>query len=163
MKLSDLPKYPKDAIPRARNLRNNMTEAEWRLWGHIRNKQLGVQFKRQVPIGKYIIDFFSLEIGLVIEVDGSQHFGDEHIITDKRRTKYLEKFGLKVVRYNNLEIFENIDGVIVDLAYTISKIIKTDSKNSLNSSFILLSFEEDKGCLPQVEGDLEGVNNIHFN
>lgn len=122
MKLSELPKYPKGAIQRARNLRNNMTEAEWKLWGHIKNKQLGVQFKRQVPIGNYIVDFFSLEIGLVIEIDGSQHFDISHEKKDKVRTKYLEKYGIKVIRYNNLEVYENVDGIIIDLKRIIRKL-----------------------------------------
>ena len=93
MKYSELPKYPKGAIQRARNLRNNMTETEWKLWGHIRQKQLNVRFKRQVPIGEYIVDFFALEIGLVIEIDGGQHFSNKNQKKDAIRTKYLENYG----------------------------------------------------------------------
>ncbi len=127
MKYSKLPIYPKGAIQRARNLRNNMTETEWRLWGHIRRKQLDVRFKRQVPIGKYIVDFFALEIALVIEIDGSQHFSNENREKDIIRTKYLEKYGLTVIRYNNMEIFENIDGVIAHLYRIISELKKSPS------------------------------------
>ena len=123
MKHSELPKYPKGAIQRARNLRNNMTETEWKFWGHIRRKQLDVRFKRQVPIGNYIVDFFSLEIGLVIEIDGSQHFSNKNRKNDEIRTKSLENYGLKVVRYNNMEVFENIEGVIMHL-YDIIKLLK---------------------------------------
>ena len=71
-----------------------MTEPEWKLWGHIRRKQLGVKFKRQVPIGNYIVDFFALKIGLVIEVDGSQH------LTEKGAQKD------KIIRYTNLDILK---------------------------------------------------------
>ena len=60
MKLSDLPPYSKETLQRARRLRKDMTPTEWAVWNHLRDKQLGVKFRRQVPIGKYIVDFFSL-------------------------------------------------------------------------------------------------------
>lgn len=122
MKYSTLPKPPKNSTQIARVLRNNMTEPEWKLWGHIRRKQLGVKFKRQVPIGNYIVDFFALKIGLVIEVDGSQHLTEKGAQKDKIRSEFLEKYGIKIIRYTNLDIFENINGVLENINYTINKL-----------------------------------------
>jgi len=108
----DLPPYPKGAIKRAQYLRNNMTKAEIIVWQHIRKKQLGAQFRRQVPIGAYIVDFFCLSIGLVIEIDGGQHYDTEITKKDKVRSDELKKHGLSVIRFNNHEVFTNIEGVI---------------------------------------------------
>ncbi|NHZ87369.1 MAG: DUF559 domain-containing protein [Planctomycetia bacterium] len=129
MKYSKLPRPPKSACQLARNLRNNMTESEWKLWGHIRRKQLGVRFKRQVPIGNYIVDFFALEIGLVVEVDGSQHFSEKGEQKDKIRSNFLQDYGIKIARYANLEIFENIDGVVKDLVQIVNN-MRTNEKSS---------------------------------
>lgn len=127
MKYSALPKPPPIVKRFARNLRNNMTEAEWKLWGHIRRKQLGIRFKRQVPIGNYIVDFFALEIGLVVEVDGSHQVLEKGIREDKIRSAFLEKFGIKIIRYTNLDIFENIDSVLEDINKVINNLNKKSS------------------------------------
>ena len=124
MRTSDLPKPLKGALQRARNLRNNMTNAEWKLWGYIRRNQLGVRFRRQHPIGNYIVDFVALKIGLVIEIDGSQHLEEMVTEHDKIRTKYLEELGLRIVRFNNYEVLNNIDGVISELSVIIEKMDK---------------------------------------
>ena len=124
MKTIDLPKPPKGALQRARNLRNNMTEAEWKLWGTIRKNQLGIRFRRQHPIGNYIVDFVAIKIGLVIEVDGVQHLDDNTIAYDKERTAYLERLGLKILRFNNYEVLNNIEGVISKLILVIEKMDK---------------------------------------
>jgi|GEM_PF-616290 very-short-patch-repair endonuclease len=112
LRYSELPKYPKGAIGRARYLRNNMTKHELIVWRYIREKQLGVKFKRQVPINRYIVDFFSLEIGLVIEIDGGHHYDPKITKKDKVRTNDLLNWGLTVIRYNNDEVLTNIEGVI---------------------------------------------------
>jgi len=108
----DLPSYPKGAIKRAQYLRNNMTKAERIVWQYIRKEQLGVRFRRQVPIGKYIVDFFALNIGLAIEIDGGQHYYRDFAKKDEERTDALNNSDLTVVRYNNYEVFTNIEGVI---------------------------------------------------
>ncbi len=105
-------KYPHRNIKTARMLRKNMTNTEKLLWSKIRNNQLGVKFRRQVPFGKYIADFISLEARIVVEVDGCQHYDENVINEDKLRDKYFEKEGFIVLRFNNSEITENIDGVI---------------------------------------------------
>ena len=94
-------------------LRNTMTDAERLLWSHIRGKQLlGVQFYRQKPIGPYIVDFYGSAVHLVIEVDGSQHFEDEHRRKDEERDLYLAEAGLRVIRFDNLQVLRETDAVV---------------------------------------------------
>lgn len=121
MKTSDFPSSTRGGRQRARNLRNNMTKAEWKLWGNIRNKQLDLRFRRQHPIGNYIVDFIALKIGLVIEIDGAQHCASRIEEKDEIRTLYLEELGLKVIRFNNYEVLTNIDGVIAETTMIIKE------------------------------------------
>ena len=105
--------YSKIVKPLARELRNNQTDAEVLLWSRIRRKQiLGVQFNRQKPIDRYIVDFYSASTKLVIELDGIQHYEIDAIEYDFERTKMLESFGLKVMRFDNSLIFSELDNVI---------------------------------------------------
>lgn len=104
---------PKNIL--ARNLRKNQTPQEQKLWRFIRNNQLGVKFKRQYPIGDYIVDFICRGKWLIIELDGSQHNEDNNIINDEIRTKYLESRGFKVIRFWNNDINDNIEGVILEI------------------------------------------------
>jgi adenine-specific DNA-methyltransferase len=88
------------------------------LWSKLRNRQLGGwKWKRQVPKGSYIVDFLCVEAALVVELDGGQHA--DNIAYDERRTAYLESLGLKVLRFWNREVVENLDGVCetIFLAY----------------------------------------------
>lgn len=94
----------------ARHLRREMSDAEQRLWHALRRKQLGVKFRRQHPIEKFIADFACLEPKLVIEVDGGQHSDDA--VFDAKRTKRIEMQGFKVIRFWNNEVLENLDGVL---------------------------------------------------
>ena len=96
---------------RARELRGNPTEAEKIVWRHLRYKQLGGhRFRRQHPIGKYIVDFFCFEKGLVIEVDGGHHSEQEEY--DQVRTMWLESCGYRVLRFWNNQILNEIDNVL---------------------------------------------------
>ena len=105
--------YSETAKPLARELRKNQTDAEKLLWSRLRGKQiLGVTFNRQKPIGRYIVDFYSFAAQLVIELDGSQHYEDDAVEYDLERTKVLESLGLKVLRFDNSQVFENLDGVV---------------------------------------------------
>src|SRR5216684_1962760 len=98
------------ASPRARQLRSNPTEAERRLWAKLRLKQVGGhRFRRQVPVGPYIVDFVCLTRRLIIEVDGGQH-GDR-AEQDRARTAWLERQGFRVRRFWNDEVLGNIEGV----------------------------------------------------
>ena len=95
----------------ARNLRKRFTDAEKLLWRYLRAKQLeGFKFRRQQPIGNYIVDFVCFEKGVVIEVDGGQHAVERD--KDKERDKWLKGQGLKVLRFWNNEVLTNIAGVL---------------------------------------------------
>ncbi len=98
-----------------RLLRRKMTSAEIILWSRIRNKKLGYKFKRQFGVAKYILDFYCPELKLAIELDGGDHYEEKNIEKDLIRTKYLEKFGIKVERYTNLDVKNNLNSVIIDL------------------------------------------------
>ena len=89
-----------------------MTEAERILWARIRGKQLGVYFRRQVPIGSYIVDFVSIKSGLVVEVDGGQHLTERGLIGDARREEFLRSKGLSTLRFTNAEVLNETDGVV---------------------------------------------------
>ena len=100
----------------ARNLRKNSTIQERRLWNLLKNRQFhNLKFKRQQPIGDYIVDFICKEAKIIIEIDGGQHNEPENIEYDKTRTEYLNTFGYKVIRFWNNEIYENIEGVVLRL------------------------------------------------
>jgi len=105
--------YNKNLKQHARQLRNNMTDAERCLWAKIRMKQLnGYQFYRQKPIGDYIVDFFCPRAKLVIEVDGSYHLVGEKIEYDRIRDDYMSSLALRVLRFTNSEVLTNIEGVV---------------------------------------------------
>ena len=100
----------------ARNLRKNSTIQERRLWNLLKNRQFhNLKFKRQQPIGDYIVDFICKEAKIIIEIDGGQHNEPENIEYDKTRTEYLNTLGYKVIRFWNNEIYENIEGVVLRL------------------------------------------------
>jgi very-short-patch-repair endonuclease len=97
-------------VARARELRQRDTDAEARLWNALRAHKLGGwKWKRQVPWGPYFLDFLCLEAGLVVEVDGGQHA--DQVAYDRRRTAYLTRSGLRVLRFWNSDVLTNRDGV----------------------------------------------------
>ncbi len=99
-------------IARARSLRSSATIAERRLWNSLRRHQLnGVAFRRQQPIGPYVVDFFCPRAKLVIEIDGGQHAELGAAIRDRRRTKWLETRGYRVLRFWNSDVLQNLEGV----------------------------------------------------
>ena len=98
----------------SQNLRKNMTPEEKHLWYDFL-KTLPVTFNRQKVIGKYIVDFYSASAKIVIELDGSQHYTDDAIIKDEERDNYLNKFGIKVLRYSNYELNKNFNAVCEDI------------------------------------------------
>ncbi|MEN8261942.1 MAG: endonuclease domain-containing protein [Nitrospirota bacterium] len=94
----------------SRNLRKQQTDAERLLWNKLRAKQINnVKFRRQQPIGKYIVDFVSFEKKIIIEVDGGQHMDNSK---DRGRDEWLEKEGFKVLRFWNNEILLNMEGAL---------------------------------------------------
>jgi very-short-patch-repair endonuclease len=116
-------RYSERLKKNARILRSSMTESEVKLWNTLRRKQVAnLQFYRQRPLGQYIVDFYCPVKKLVIEVDGGQHYEDNFIERDKKRDKYLENnLKLKVLRFTNIEVLKNINGVIDRILDEINK------------------------------------------
>ena len=105
----------------ARNLRKNKTKEESILWQLLRNRQfMGLKFKRQFPIGSYIVDFVCEEKKLVIEIDGGQHNVPDNIKADEARTNYINSKGYRVIRFWNNDINQNIQGVYETLLNVIN-------------------------------------------
>jgi len=111
-----------------RRIRTNPTRAEQLLWAKLRHNQIyGLKFRRQHGIGSYIVDFFCPERSLVIEVDGDVHAIETQHNKDLERENYLTTLGLQILRYTNDEIFNNLNGVLEDLALRLS----TDSTSPI--------------------------------
>ncbi len=98
----------------AQALRRNMTKEERHLWYDFL-KSLPVTFHRQKVIGPYIADFYCAKAKLVIELDGSQHYDAGGLIADRTRDEYMHSLGLTVLRYSNLDVANNFDGVCEDI------------------------------------------------
>ena len=103
-------KHNSEIVPFAKELRKNMTKEERHLWYDFL-KTYPVRFLRQKVLGRYIADFYCAKANVVIELDGSQHYEDEGLVNDKKRTEYLEQYGIKVVRISNLDVLKNFEGV----------------------------------------------------
>jgi len=100
-------------VKRRKELRRNQTDVEKLLWMKLRNKQiLGEKFFRQYSIGPYISDFYCPKKRLAIEIDGSQHLAEESKEHDEERTKYFASYDIKVIRFWNNEVINNMEGVI---------------------------------------------------
>jgi very-short-patch-repair endonuclease len=99
------------AADHAKKLRRNMTDAETKMWSLLRDRRLSnLKFRRQVPMGRYIVDFCCLDKKLIIELDGSQHL--DQIKYDKDRDRFFIEQGFAVLRFWNHEVFENTEGII---------------------------------------------------
>jgi len=96
----------------AKTLRVNATDAERILWSLLRGRRLALRFRRQQPIGPYIVDFFCPSAKLVIELDGGQHGMDGIVAYDESRTRFLENKGYRVLRFWNGEVMTNRDVVV---------------------------------------------------
>ena len=96
----------------ARKLRRNQTNVERKLWYLLRDRRFcGFKFRRQQPIGPYVVDFICFEKGLVVELDGSQHGTDGAVAYDAKRTAFLESQGFRVMRFWNHEVNEDIEAL----------------------------------------------------
>ncbi len=103
-------KHNSKIVPFAKELRKNMTKEERHLWyDFLRNYP--EKFTRQKVLGKYIADFYCAKANIVIELDGSQHYEDEGLIKDEKRTEYLKQYGIKVIRLSNLDVLKNFEEV----------------------------------------------------
>jgi very-short-patch-repair endonuclease len=100
-------------IPIARRLRRESTSAESRLWAELRNRQLGgFKFVRQSPITGYVVDFVCREAMLIIEVDGATHSTNEELKRDAKRSALLEELGYAIVRVQNDDVYNAMEGVL---------------------------------------------------
>jgi very-short-patch-repair endonuclease len=105
--------YDKQLKALSQHLRKNMADAENMLWLKLRRKQFkGHPFYRQKIIGKYIVDFYCPKANLVIELDGGQHYSETGRAKDRTRDDVLREMGIKVLRFSDRDVFENMDGVM---------------------------------------------------
>ena len=113
--------YNRSLTEKARQNRNNPTPAERKLWSEVlRRKNFNhLKFTRQKPLGDYIVDFYCPERMLVIGIDGDSH--DEQQQQDETRTRRLNAMGIKVIRYTNAEIMNNIEGVYQNLLMRVTE------------------------------------------
>lgn len=101
-----------------------MPTAEVILWSELQGKRLnGLKFRRQYGISRYVVDFYCPKLKLAIELDGDSHATPDAEKYDKRRQEYIENKGIKVIRYDNNDVYTNLDGVISDIIYEVGKII----------------------------------------
>ena len=97
----------------ARHLRTHQTDCEHLLWQKLRARQIAnLKFRRQFPCPPYVLDFYCVELKLAIELDGGQHYEVAGRIHDLRRTKYLQEQGIRVVRFSNLEVIQQMSDVL---------------------------------------------------
>ena len=114
-------KYNVSLKHNARRLRREMTDSERVLWARLRGKQiLNIQFYRQKPIGGYIVDFYASQPMIVVEVDGSQHKETGQEQKDTQRDIYLKNEGLYILRFNNLQVLQELDSVM-EVIYQVVK------------------------------------------
>ena len=104
-------------------LRNESTYAEALLWKYIRNRSLGVQFHRQVPLDKFIVDFYCNELKLAVEIDGITHEGDEAIQRDEVRQKRLEYLGVSFIRFADNDVKTNSQGCYTALQMKVDELL----------------------------------------
>ncbi|MEZ0303456.1 MAG: endonuclease domain-containing protein [Hyphomicrobiaceae bacterium] len=107
---------------RARVLRSKSSSAEDRLWSRLRNRNFaGLKFTRQAPVGPYFVDFLCRDRKIIVEVDGGTHGTAAEISHDERRATELRQLGYRVFRACNIDVYENIDGVLDTLLAFIEK------------------------------------------
>lgn len=104
-----------EIFDRAKELRNNMTDAEGIVWNYLSNNQLGLRFRRQHPISRYIADFYCHSKKVIIEIDGSVHNSIEQQVLDKEREVNLQEFGLRIIRFSNNEVLVKPDEAIAKI------------------------------------------------
>lgn len=104
-------------------MRRNSTPAEILLWNRLRDRRMcGHKFRRQHSIGRYVLDFYSPKLRLGIELDGSQHLKDDQVDYDQARTDWLAAQNIKIIRYWNNEILNQMESVLEDIYRTIKEL-----------------------------------------
>jgi very-short-patch-repair endonuclease len=124
--MADPPKPPAWRVStrqrtRARTLRRDQTDAEQIVWNAIRARRLcGARFRRQTPIGPFIVDFVCNDARLVVEIDGGQHYETEHLKRDARRDEFLAAKGYRILRFSNYDVMTNRQGVFETIAAAVA-------------------------------------------
>jgi len=112
--------YQEKLIPRAKELRKNATKQENHLWYDFLSRY-PVRFQRQKPIDSFIADFYCHAVKLVVEIDGSQHYEEQGLERDRERSAILEQYGIQVIRFSNLDIERNFEGVCIAIDLTVKE------------------------------------------
>jgi very-short-patch-repair endonuclease len=113
--------YKHYLTPNAKKLRKDMTKEERHLWYDFLSGS-PVKFTRQKIIGNYIVDFYCSKAKLIIELDGSQHYEKEGKVSDMQRDGYMQSLGITVLRYSNLDVTQNFDGVCEDISRRVEEL-----------------------------------------
>jgi len=113
--------YP-PILQRSRDMRHPLTPAESKVWARVRNNQLGYKIRRQHPIGHFITDFYCATAKLVIEIDGNTHAESDQVEYDAARTVWLEALGYTVIRFNNIDVYRNLDSVLRAIMDTVESL-----------------------------------------
>ena len=122
-------------VEKRKFLRNHATKAERILWRHLKNSQLeNTKFRRQYSIDQFVLDFYSPEIKLAIEIDGKSHLNKDKIPYDQGREKHIKSFGIKFQRFANEEIYSNLDFVLIQIENRIKELKKVKNKNTTPQS-----------------------------
>ena len=117
-----IPYNPK-LVELAKHLRNHSTKSEVILWNYLKGKKmLGFDFTRQKPIDSYIVDFFCKKLMIAIEIDGYSHQLEEAYAKDVEKSRRLEELGIKLLRFQDVEVFQNIKGVLQVIENTVTEI-----------------------------------------
>ncbi|MEH2240644.1 endonuclease domain-containing protein [Nostoc sp.] len=107
-------------IEKRRQLRQNITKAEKVIWDKIKDRQLeNCKFRRQYSVDKFVIDFYSSEFKLAIEIDGKSHFQEGAVESDKARQEFIESVEIKFIRFTNNDVYANLSGVLESIAQNI--------------------------------------------
>jgi very-short-patch-repair endonuclease len=112
-----------------KELRNNSTSAEATLWKSLKSKQLGEKFRRQHSIGNFVLDFYCPSCRLAVELDGAPHFTEEGMKHDAERKKFLMDKQIRVIRFENARVFENIDEVLSEIRRELHTTPDSDSRS----------------------------------
>jgi len=119
---------PKRTKKKRKYLRNNMTGAEIKLWSALKNRQLcNKKFRRQHRIRNYVVDFYCPELNLAIKVDGESHYSKTGMQHDRKRDQILNNLNIKVIRFMNQQIYDNLGGVLKELKIEITELDGSDN------------------------------------
>lgn len=119
--------YDKKLIPNAKSLRKSLTPQERKLWYEFLSAY-SPRFQRQKVIDHYIVDFYCAKAKLVLELDGSGHYIGEQMKHDEERTRILEKSGLQVLRFTNIDVIQNLEGVCIQIDRAVKSRMQEEAK-----------------------------------